>query len=503
MMSFRTWLRSRLAPHPTPPARPARRLSVEPLEGRSVPAAAFGSAFSLPAATSEWTNQDIAVDIAGNTYVSGAFRGTADFDPAHVNPAAVLTSRGNEDGYVAKYGPTGAFQWVAPMGGAGYDVVKSVDVNPQTGDVYATGYFTGVADFGPFQRTTQGAESSSDGFVVRLDTNGAIRWAHQFGGAYEGDRGSGVAVDRATGVAYATGRLDLTAGNTNDNMDVYMARFDPAAAVDAAGRITPTWEKQVGGDRSDEGTAVAVDATGAVIFVGNFTGTADFDPDPGVVRSLRTGSTSSNTSAFALKLTAGGAYVWAVNFAIASTGSASRAADVATDSQNNVYLTGMFAGTVDFDPGKGKLNLPNAGQTDAYVAKLTPAGALAWAKSMGGSTNDYAYAMVVDARDNVYVTGSFGSTANFGGVSLASAGGSDVFVAKLSGGTGSVVWAYRMGGVGDDLGEGIAVDGLGNVYVTGVHTRKADFDPDPNREYCLDNSYAYGIFVVKLTQDTW
>src|SRR3954451_3420972 len=105
-----------------------------------------------------------------------------------------------------------------------------------------------------------------------------------------------------------------------------------------------------------------------------------------------------------------------------------------------------------------------------------------WAKQMGGEgANAAGGSIAVDAAGNVYTTGDFSGTADFdpgaGTANLTSAAGSaDVFVSKLDG-SGNFVWARRLGGSDLDAGEGVAVDGQGNVCTTGIFSGTADFDP--------------------------
>src|SRR3990172_9145046 len=153
---------------------------------------------------------------------------------------------------------------------------------------------------------------------------------------------------------------------------------------------------------------------------------------------------------------------------------------VAVDGSGAVYVTGSFNGTADFDPGGGTLNLTSAGFTDVFVSKLDAAGGLVWARQLGGTDNDYGSGVTVDGSGTVYVTGTFYGTADFdpgeSTFNRTSAGSSDVFVSKLDA-AGDLVSPRQLGGTDDDRGLGVAVDGSGNVYVTGLFSATADFDP--------------------------
>ena len=278
---------------------------------------------------------------------------------------------------------------------------------------------------------------------------------------------SSVAVD-GSGNVYTTGYFTGTVGTVD---------FDPGPGVfnltstgrsdifvsklDSAGNFV--WVRQMGG--SAAGNDVAVDGSGNVYTTGSFSGTADFDPGAGVFNL-----TSAGGPVFVSKLDSAGNFVWVRQMGGTNSGSGN---DVAVDGSGNVYTTGRFRGTADFDPGAGVFNLA-AGGFDIFVSKLDRAGNFVWARHMGGTGDDTGYGVAVDDRGNVYTTGDFSGTADF---DLTSTGASDIFVSKLDS-AGNFVWARHMGGTTSfDRGLGVAVDGSGNVYTTGLFHLTADFDP--------------------------
>ena len=127
-----------------------------------------------------------------------------------------------------------------------------------------------------------------------------------------------------------------------------------------------------------------------------------------------------------------------------------RAYSVALDSSANVYTTGRFAGTVDFDPGSSVANLTSTPyqDSDAFVSKLDASGNYVWAKRFGGPSAS-GNSIAVDSSGNVYTIGSFYGTGDFdpneGVANLASVGMEDVFVSKLDA-LGNYVWAKSFGG---------------------------------------------------------
>ena len=129
-------------------------------------------------------------------------------------------------------------------------------------------------------------------------------------------------------------------------------------------------------------------------------------------------------------------------------GDPSWGASVAVDVSGNVYLTGFFRSNRDFDPGPEVLLLASAGSEDIFVTKLDTNGNLVWARTMGGPRSDEGSGLAVDGSGNVYVTGRFSETADFGPSSNGSpllgisAGSSDIFVTKFDS-AGNSVWSRR------------------------------------------------------------
>jgi len=252
------------------------------------------------------------------------------------------------------------------------------------------------------------------------------------------------------------------------------------------------------GNSVETANNIFVDPAGNIYLQGQYSGSVDFDWEP---NAFVLGANDLNV--FVAKYTAEGSFLWAVRFGGAA-GARVFPGALTVDSTGNVYVTGQFTQTVDFDPGPGVVNLtaaPNA--ADAYVTKLNASGALVWARRLGGSDFDAGHAIAVDGSGNVYTAGDFAGTSDFdpgaGVFNLTSgAGPAGGYVSKLDGG-GNFVWAKAFVGTGGaycygmDLGPGPG----GGLYLAGSFLGTIDFDPGVG----VTNLTAAGdqdAFVAKL-----
>ncbi|OFY36135.1 MAG: hypothetical protein A2W91_04945 [Bacteroidetes bacterium GWF2_38_335] len=172
------------------------------------------------------------------------------------------------------------------------------------------------------------------------------------------------------------------------------------------------------------------------------------------------------------------------------------------DLDGNVYTTGTYYETADFDPSASIYELNSNGMSDVFVSKLDSNGTFVWAKSFGGTAVDNSYSIDCDNYGNVFTTGCFYWTGDFDPdfdsvFNLTSSGNTDIFVSKLDS-DGEFVWARRFGGKYEDKGISIIVDEFGNVYSTGWFKDTADFDPDPLNTYDLISSGGKDVYISKL-----
>ncbi len=388
-----------------------------------------------------WTFGDTAVDFgtaitvddSGNVYVGGSFRGTVDFDPGV--GAANRTSTGEEDIFILKLDSAGDFSYVAAVQGVDQKRVSDL-VLDNGGSVYATGYFSGSADFDPSVVVdTRTSAGGNDIYVLKLDAAGGLVFAQTMGGV-DSDIGHGIALD-SMGSIYTTGcfagTADFDPGVGVENLsgtgldNIYVQKLDSTGANVYARAMSGA-----GGENC--GLAIAVDSAGNTYSVGHFSNTVDFDPGAGNANV----TTNGFLDAYLLHLDASGNFsnVYTIGDLDADVARA-----IKIDSDGNILIAGDFAsGTfnvnVDFDPSADTFLLTGNGTADAFFLKLDSGGDFVCAAALGGAQSDGASAIALGPMDEIHVAGEFRSTADFDPgaavASLSSNGGSDAYIAKFS-----------------------------------------------------------------------
>lgn len=269
--------------------------------------------------------------------------------------------------------------------------------------------------------------------------------------------------------------------------------FVLAGYAAGAQTIGLSWVKQYGGPSTITPNSSITDAAGAVITCGSLEGVSDFDPGPGS-QAL---SSNGAKDAYIAKLTPDGNYAWAVVFG-ASLDDA--AFDVATDAAGNVYCTGEFRGTVNFNPNGTAFSLTAFSGFNAFIAKYTSGGQLEWVRKFAGSTGyESGKTLVADPSGNVISSGTFYGIADFDpGVNVFELGGSGYYGAytvKLST-NGEFVWAKTTPGNYTVPNE-MAIDENGNIYNVGIFYSSVDFNPGAGT-FTLVGQY-YDTYIQKLT----
>jgi hypothetical protein len=295
-------------------------------------------------------------------------------------------------------------------------------------------------------------------------------WEVRRAGGNSNDEGRGIAVD-SSGNAYITGYFQgaalfgATTLTSAGSYDTYIAK------VDIWGNFL--WAKSAGGSSDDVGNGIAVDSSGNAYITGRFQGTSLF--------GATTLSSAGNSDIYVAKVDSGGNFLWAKRVGGINS-------DLAVDSSGNAYITGSLSGTALF----GATTLTSAGGFDTYIAKVDSGGNFIWAKRAGGTSDDYGRGIALDSSGNAYITGSLQGTALYGATTLTSSGSYDTYIAKVDS-VGNFLWAKSAGGSSDDVGVGIALDSSGNAYITGYFSGTAVFGATT-----LTSAGDRDIYVAKL-----
>ncbi len=358
----------------------------------------------------------VATDAMGNVYIGGSFYGTVDFNPD--TPIYNLSSGAfiqyGFNAFLLKLDPVGNFIWAKVFTSASFNLIKSLAVD-NFGNLLVAGNFTATTDFDA-DTTVYNLmpEYGSDIFILKLDTVGGIIWAKSLGGAGN-ESVSGLVLDNLNNI-YTTGSFsgisDFYPGIGMYNLsasgvaDIFVSKLSSSGSF--------LWAKRMGGNpTSYSGSAsIDVDALGNVYTTGSFTDSVDFDPGPGIFRLK---ASSVNSTLFISKLNGSGNFVWAKTF----TGNGTKfGSGIAVSASGNVYTTGVFVGTVDFDPGFGLFNMTSSSNQSIYISSLDNFGNFIWAKSFDGfipspGSGGTANAIAIYGSSSIYTTGAYFGALDF------------------------------------------------------------------------------------------
>ena len=354
----------------------------------------------------------VAVDDLGNIYVTGYYYGEVDFDPGE--GVYTINQYLTRNIFVAKYTPEGALAWAFNFDDGFGSIGVSIAVDNNR-NVLVTGKLHGMADFDPGTDTVyHTAGGLDDIFIAKYDTDMNYQWSYNLGTSvyqeYEDELGRAVTTDKWNNV-YCVGSFMDTADFdpgpdtnlfvSNGNGDIFIMKFN------AAGEYL--WAFSSGSIYNDEIIAVSADKDGDITVAGNFSLTVDFDPSDAVAEL----TTSVGYDSFIAKYDADGNYLWASE----TVGWQREKGNLMIiDTIGNVYVTGDFENTIDFDPGPDSTIITSNGGIDFYISKYDKNGNFKWANTMG-SSNDNLYekgdAIIIDREMNIVFAGNFNGTVDF------------------------------------------------------------------------------------------
>ena len=396
-----------------------------------------------------------AVDAAGNTYEAGSFT-------TSINLGGItLTSQGSTDGYLAKFSPSGSLLWVRQLGSAGFDNALDVALDA-SGNPYVAGSFTGTIALGNGSTLQLDGSGFSKGFLVRFSTQGVPVWAQQSSASATSGTVSmsGVGIDAlgnvcvvglmSRGVTVGSSTVATTASNV---WGTFLGRF--SAIGGALQQLTLGFEYAPSaptGTTSYYNPQLVVAPAGQMYLLTQFS--QGFN-----VAGMGSFSSRGLTDVLVARFSATGAAEWAQQFGGSGT---DRASSGVVDAAGNFYVAGYFTGPATF----GSTTQAGFGSFDGCLVKYSPQGNQLWVQAVGGSDSDGLYDVALDAAGNVYTTGNFNGTAQFGGAALTSAGLGDVVVASYTP-QGQLRWQQQAGGPANDTGTYLSFDPYNNLLVRG------------------------------------
>lgn len=377
-----------------------------------------------------------------------------------------------------------SYQWAHGFGGPNYDSQGNSIATDAQGNVYVTGTFGDSIDFDP------GAGSvvlygNSTTFIAKYDSSGVFVWAKSLDSS-PGDCIAEKIVVNNTGV-YLTGHFFLnidfdpgpgtallnSVGGWNGDEDIFIAHYDLNGNY--------LWAKSMGGLGEDKALDMTSDNDNNLYIIGYFANIADLDPGVG---SVNLGCNNSGGAAFFGKYDNNGNLIWVYDLCdtSAATGGGGK---IAFDSNNNdIYISGYFSGTIDFDRGVGTATITAVGQYDPYIAKYDTSGSFIWAGSLSAASSIGINAIYIDhTTSDILITSSFWGVADFDLSSNVYSVNpnnnySVIYFAKYSS-NGNLIWIKQTNSTGNlGLGKSIITDNNSNVYLAGYYTGTTDFDPD-------------------------
>lgn len=347
----------------------------------------------------------IALDANQNVYITGTFDEQVDFDPG---PGSnLITPNGMQATYILKLNTAGLFQWVKIVDGTDYTTGTTIRTD-NAGNVLVGGLISGMVDLDPGQGVyIDSALGFTKSYVLKLTNSGSFAWAKTWSGGGENSV-STLDVD-ANNAIYISGEfsqsIDLDPGANTVNafsnassLDIFMVKLNATGNFQLG--------KSFGGSSDEDITTIRVDNGGNIILSGMFSGTADFNPGGG---TNNLSSTAGSIDVFITKWDASANFLWAKEFE-APYDEENSGMDI--DANGNVYVTGYFEGTGDFDPGNNVVSLTSAGAYDIFVAKLNPSGNYSFAHRLGNIDNDGGFALCVK-NGSIYGSGLFLFTVDF------------------------------------------------------------------------------------------
>lgn len=352
----------------------------------------------------DYTNYGYAVsaDASGNCILTGKFYDSITFD------GWTLSSSGDGDIYIVKFDPNGNVIWAKGAGGTDNDCGRTIATN-DLGDTFISGYFDGVAHFDSITLT----HSSSQGFLAKYDSDGNAVWAKETSSFQVG-------VTRIYVTADELGNCYLTRNSLGQDQDIHISKYDTTGSV-VWTKVISSEGRYISDYPSDIPHGIVVDNWGNLFLAGSSRGIINWGSD-----ILYPQDCSDSNYMFLAKMSSGGTELWARQLCDVKFDYVSQMS-IGADNQGDVIATGYFSGTVTFED----VTLTSNGRSDLFICKYDGNGNFIWALGNGGTLSDRGSSVAAYECGDIATTGSFRDTVTFGPTTLTCETGYDVFVTKV------------------------------------------------------------------------
>jgi hypothetical protein len=441
------------------------------------------------------------VDGLGNTYVTGYYTDTSDFDIGAGEE--LMISNGFYDVYVSKHDSEGNFEWVRGIGGTGFDYAVAINFD-DLGNVYVTGAYEGTVDFDPGAgEYLLSSLGSLDIFILKLDAQGEFMWARSVGGVdYEEATDIDITpLGDVVVLGYLYQEVDFDPGPGTYNLNSVGGSDSFILTLNSSGDFESA--KRFGGPDLDLAMDMVITDTGELYITGFFEGTADMDPhDLNVVNVT---AEPNSLATYLLYLDNNGDFLNVVH----TRGGNALPQGLDVDNNGNAYITGSFDGTTNFDPDPmagNEFEFESPTASNAFLMKLDASGELSWARQIASAQPVFGYDIVVNSLGTVYSTGYFEGSADFDPssneflLSQESSNAMDAYLSILNT-EGNFIGAYALGGVNFIDTNEIGVDALDNVYLAAHFEATVDLDPDPAQFTMVSSEAFRDNYIIQLNSE--
>lgn len=440
---------------------------------------------------------DIKIDKLNNIYISGYYNSSITIYHSNNNVFKTLSNSGNYDLFIAKYNKDGLAQWVSQISGAGderpintiynyylsfgtnMDIPVNIDVD-SSNNVYICGYYysnplTVYHSNGSVFNTLDNS-GNNDIFIVKYDSNGLAKWSTRIGGGGI-ESPVNLLVDNKNNIYingnfyysiplifYHSNNSIFTTLTTTDSTQIFVSKYNTDGSCQ--------WVTRIGGNNISRPVNMVFDLSYNVYISGYYNSTT-FTIYSSDNSTSKTFDTSGGYDTFAAKYNSSGILEWGIRVGGIDN---DLPATILLDTQNNLYLYNTCALNYSSNPGAIMFynadssifstynNIgSNVGRYDVFIAKYNTSGFGIWSTKIGGNYEDGAVNMVVDVKNNIYVSGNYVSTQlaiynsngsiyntlDNSGTATRPWSNGEIFIAKYNK-DGSAQWLTRIGGTGID-----------------------------------------------------